>query len=46
MARDTFERALERLQDELLDLGIVVERSILASVQILKKGDKIGRAHV
>jgi phosphate transport system protein len=45
MARDTFERALERLQDELLDLGIVVERSITASVQILKKGDiKAARA--
>jgi phosphate transport system protein len=39
MARPTFERAMEQLQDELLDLGIIVERSIIDSVQILKRRD-------
>jgi phosphate transport system protein len=39
MARVTFEREMEQLQDRLLDLGIQVERSIASSIEILKKRD-------
>lgn len=39
MPRVTFEKEMERLQDELLDLGSLVDRSITASVDILKKHD-------
>ena len=37
--RTTFEKELERLQDELIDLGVMVERTITESVQILKSRD-------
>jgi phosphate transport system protein len=39
MARVTFEREMEQLQDRLLDRGIQVERSIASSIEILKKRD-------
>ena len=39
MARVTFEREMEQLQDRLIDLGIQVERSISSSVEILKNRD-------
>jgi phosphate transport system protein len=36
VVRTAFEKELERLQDELIDLGVMVERTIIESVQILK----------
>ena len=36
MARTALEKELERLQDELIDLGVMVERTIVESVNILK----------
>jgi phosphate transport system protein len=39
MSRVTFEREMELLQNRLLDLGIQVERSIAASIDILKRRD-------
>ena len=35
--RTAFEKELERLQDELIDLGVMVERTITDSVEMLKK---------
>ena len=35
--RTALEKELERLQDELIDLGAMVERTIIESVEILKK---------
>jgi phosphate transport system protein len=40
MARELFDRELERLQDELLALGRMVERAIVDSVEILKQRDQ------
>jgi len=36
VARTALEKELERLQDELIDLGVMVERTIVESVNILK----------
>ncbi len=36
VARTALEKELERLQDELIDLGVMVERTIIESVTILK----------
>lgn len=36
MVRTALEKELERLQDELIDLGVMVERTIIESVNILK----------
>src|SRR5262245_46862252 len=40
MTRVTFERNLQRLQDEILVLGSMVENAITQTVQILKRRDK------
>lgn len=42
MPRATFQRELQRLQDEVLALGSMVEGSILESVEILKQRDVEG----
>jgi len=39
MPRETFERELQRLQDETLALGSMVENAITESVEILKRRD-------
>jgi hypothetical protein len=39
MVRETFERELQRLQDETLALGSMVENALTASVDILKRRD-------
>jgi phosphate transport system protein len=39
MPRETFERELQRLQDEVLALGSMVEDAIIASVDTLKRWD-------
>jgi phosphate transport system protein len=39
MPRETFDRELQRLQDELLVLGSMVERAIAESVDALKRRD-------
>jgi phosphate transport system protein len=40
--RETFEKELERLQDELLDLGSMVEHALIESVEILRRRDAEG----
>jgi phosphate transport system protein len=40
MVRETFERDLQRLQDEVLVLGSMVENAIVKSVQDLKRQDQ------
>ena len=42
MIRETFERDLQRLQDEVLVLGSMVERAIIESVEVLKRRDMEG----
>ncbi|MEA3341004.1 MAG: phosphate signaling complex protein PhoU [Chloroflexota bacterium] len=42
MVRETFERELQRLQDETLALGSMVENTIVDSVEILKRRDMEG----
>ncbi len=42
MVRETFERDLQRLQDETLALGSMVENAILGSVDVLKRRDMEG----
>ena len=42
MPRQSFERELRHLQDELLALGSVVETAIIASVQGLRQRDRAG----
>jgi len=37
MVKTVLEKELERLQDEVIDLGVMVERTIIESVEILKK---------
>jgi phosphate transport system protein len=37
MVKTLLEKELERLQDELIDLGVMVERTIVESVEILRK---------
>jgi phosphate transport system protein len=39
VARVTFEKEMERLQNELMDFGVLVEHAIVDSVEILKKQD-------
>jgi phosphate transport system protein len=46
MPRETFEQALQRLQDELLVLGSLVENAILDSVESLKKRDMEGSRRI
>jgi phosphate transport system protein len=42
MPRETFDRELQRLQDETLLLGSMVEHAIIESVEILKRRDMEG----
>jgi len=42
MVRETFDRELQRLQDETLALGSMVEHAIVESVEILKQRDMEG----
>jgi phosphate transport system protein len=42
MLRGTFERELQRLQDEVLVLGSMVEKAIIESVEVLKRRDLEG----
>ena len=42
MIRETFERDLQRLQDEVLILGSMVENAIIESVEVLKRRDMEG----
>jgi len=42
MTRDTFDRELQRLQDEVLVLGSMVEKAIIESVDLLKRRDTDG----
>jgi phosphate transport system protein len=42
MVRESFERELQRLQDEMLVLGSMVENAIIESVEVLKRRDMEG----
>jgi phosphate transport system protein len=42
MIRETFERELQRLQDEALVLGSLVEKALTESVEVLKRRDMAG----
>ncbi len=42
MVRETFDRELQRLQDEVLVLGSMVEEAIIESVEVLKRRDVEG----
>jgi phosphate transport system protein len=42
MIREAFERDLQRLQDEVLVLGSMVEKAIIESVEVLKRRDMEG----
>jgi phosphate transport system protein len=42
MPRETFDRELQRLQDEILALGSMVENALTESVEILKRRDMEG----
>jgi len=42
MPRETFEREMQRLQDELLVLGSMVEDALMDSVEVLKRRDMEG----
>lgn len=42
MTRETFDRELQRLQDEVLVLGSLVEKAIVESVDLLKRRDTDG----
>lgn len=42
MVRETFEREMQRLQDEVLILGSMVENAIIESVNVLKRRDMEG----
>jgi phosphate transport system protein len=46
MVRETFDRELQRLQDETLALGSMVENAITDSVEILKRKDMEGSRHL
>jgi phosphate transport system protein len=46
MLRQTYEREMQRLQDDLLALGSMVETAITASVETLKKRDLEGSRRV
>ncbi|MFB0546692.1 MAG: phosphate uptake regulator PhoU, partial [Anaerolineae bacterium] len=42
MPREAFEQKLQRLQDEVLVLGSMVENSLIESVEVLKQRDMEG----
>jgi phosphate transport system protein len=46
MLMQTFERELQRLQDELLALGSMVERAIIESVDVVKRRELTGSQHL
>ncbi len=46
VAKTALEKELERLQDELIDLGVMVERTIIESVEILKTQQIEGACHL
>jgi phosphate transport system protein len=46
MLMQSFERELQRLQDEMLVLGSMVESSIIESVDVLKRHDLAGSQHL
>jgi phosphate transport system protein len=46
MIRETFERELQRLQDEALVLGSMVENALTESVEVLKRRDMAGSRHL
>ncbi len=46
MTRETFDRELQRLQDEVLVLGSLVEKAIVESVELLKRRDTVGARHL
>ena len=46
MPRETFERELQKLQDEVLSLGSMVENALTDSVELLKKRDMEGSRHL
>ena len=46
MVRQTFERKLQRLQDEVLILGSMVENALVESVELLKRRDLDGAARL
>ncbi len=46
MPRETFDRELERVQEEILALGDMVEKAILESVQALKERDMEGSRRI
>ena len=46
MPRETFERELQRLQDQTMALGSMVEEAIMASIDVLKRRDMEGSRRV
>jgi len=46
MVRQTFDRELQRLQDEVLTLGSMVEKALLESVECLKRRDQEGARRI
>ncbi len=46
MTRETFDRELQHLQDEILVLGSLVENAIVESVELLKRRDTAGARHL
>lgn len=46
MLRQTFERELQRLQDDMLTLGSMVEKALLDSVECLKRRDLEGSRRI
>jgi phosphate transport system protein len=46
MTRETFDRELQRLQDEVLVLGSLVEKAIVESVELLKRRDLAGASRL
>ena len=46
MPRETFERELQRLQDQTMALGSMVEEAIMASTDVLKRRDMEGSRRV
>ncbi len=46
MPRQTFEQSLQRLQDEVLVLGSMVEQVIIESVEVLKRRDAEAARHL
>jgi phosphate transport system protein len=46
MVRETFERELQRVQDETLALGSMVENALTESVEVLKRRDMAGSRRV